>query len=62
MAGFLQKAYAIFDGTEFEDVCGWGSDGETVVIHKQVEFAEKVLPRFFNHTNLQSFVRQVLNS
>ena len=36
-----------------------GGGGETVVIRKQVEFAQRILPQFFSHSNLQSFVRQV---
>lgn len=59
MAGFLGKAYQIFDNPSWEDVCGWGANGDTVVIRKQVEFAQRILPLFFNHSNLQSFVRQV---
>lgn len=59
VAGFLSKAYQIFDNPTWSDVCGWGQGGETVVIRQQVEFAQRILPLFFNHSNLQSFVRQV---
>lgn len=59
MAGFLAKAYQIFDNPSWSDVCGWGQNGETVVIRKQIEFAQRILPLYFNHSNLQSFVRQV---
>lgn len=59
VAGFLAKAYQIFDNPAWLDICGWGNDGQTVIIRKQVEFAQRILPLFFNHSNLQSFVRQV---
>lgn len=59
MAGFLAKAYQIFDNPVWSDICGWGQGGETVVIRKQIDFAKHILPLFFNHSNLQSFVRQV---
>ncbi|CAB1119047.1 unnamed protein product [Ectocarpus sp. CCAP 1310/34] len=59
VAGFLVKAYQIFDTPAWSDVCGWGEGGNTVVIRKQVEFAQHILPLFFNHSNLQSFVRQL---
>ncbi|CAM9342052.1 unnamed protein product, partial [Ectocarpus sp. 12 AP-2014] len=59
VAGFLVKAYQIFDTPAWSDVCGWGEGGNTVVIRKQVEFAKHILPLFFNHSNLQSFVRQL---
>ncbi|CAM9801624.1 unnamed protein product [Ectocarpus sp. 6 AP-2014] len=59
VAGFLVKAYQIFDTPAWSDLCGWGEGGNTVVIRKQVEFAQRILPLFFNHSNLQSFVRQL---
>ncbi|CAM9355822.1 unnamed protein product, partial [Hapterophycus canaliculatus] len=59
VAGFLAKAYQIFDNPVWSDICGWGHGGETVVIRKQIDFAKKILPLFFNHSNLQSFVRQL---
>lgn len=59
MAGFLAKAYQIFDNPAWSEICGWGEGGETVVIRKQIEFAQQILPLFFSHSNLQSFVRQV---
>ncbi|CAM9411494.1 unnamed protein product [Ectocarpus sp. 4 AP-2014] len=59
VAGFLVKAYQIFNTPAWSDVCGWGEGGNTVVIRKQIEFAQHILPLFFNHSNLQSFVRQL---
>ncbi|CAM9786865.1 unnamed protein product, partial [Scytosiphon promiscuus] len=59
VAGFLAKAYQIFDNPAWSDICGWGQGGDTVVIRKQIDFAKHILPLFFNHSNLQSFVRQL---
>eukprot|EP00903_Cladosiphon_okamuranus_P018910 g17392.t1 len=59
VAGFLAKAYQIFDNPTWSEICGWGEGGETVVIRKQIEFAQQILPLFFSHSNLQSFVRQL---
>eukprot|EP00752_Nemacystus_decipiens_P011358 g10092.t1 len=59
VAGFLAKAYQIFDNPAWSEICGWGEGGETVVIRKQIEFAQQILPLFFSHSNLQSFVRQL---
>ncbi|CAM9519323.1 unnamed protein product, partial [Discosporangium mesarthrocarpum] len=59
VAGFLSKAYQIFDSPQWPHICGWGNEGKTVVIRDTVEFARQVLPRFFKHSNIQSFVRQL---
>ncbi|CAN0089726.1 unnamed protein product [Pylaiella littoralis] len=59
VAGFLVKAYQIFDNPAWSKICGWGQGGETVVIRKQIDFAQSILPLFFSHSNLQSFVRQL---
>jgi hypothetical protein len=32
--GFLSKTFEIFSNPEFSDMCGWGSNGETIVISK----------------------------
>lgn len=57
--GFLTKTYDIFGNREFSEMCGWGPDGDTIVIYKIPEFAACVLPRYFKHSNFQSFVRQL---
>jgi hypothetical protein len=36
-----------------------GVDGRTIVIKKIDVFAANVLPKFFKHSNFQSFVRQL---
>ena len=36
-----------------------GSDGRTIVIKKIEVFATYVLPKYFKHSNFQSFVRQL---
>ena len=59
MAGFLTKAYEIFDCGNFSDCCGWGPKGETIVVKRIEDFSRNVLPRYFKHSNFQSFVRQL---
>lgn len=57
--GFLTKTFEIFSNEEFEDLCGWGENGDTIIIKKVPEFSSTVLPRYFKHSNFQSFVRQL---
>lgn len=32
--GFLTKTFEIFSSSEYSDCCGWGSNGETIIIRK----------------------------
>lgn len=32
--GFLTKTFEIFSNPEYSDCCGWGPNGETIVIRK----------------------------
>ena len=57
--GFLTKTYDIFSRDEHQEFCGWGSKGESIVIRQVEYFAKNVLPKYFKHSNFQSFVRQL---
>lgn len=57
--GFLTKTYEIFSNPEYAECCGWGENGESIVVIKIEEFSKKVLPKYFKHSNFQSFVRQL---
>jgi heat shock transcription factor len=37
----------------------WSDDGLSFIVVRHEEFAKKVLPRFFKHSNFSSFVRQL---
>lgn len=44
---------------EHKDIVSWSDDGKALVIKDPTVFSEKVLPLYFKHSNLASFVRQV---
>mmetsp|Transcript_6146 Transcript_6146/g.10051 ORF Transcript_6146/g.10051 Transcript_6146/m.10051 type:complete len:274 (+) Transcript_6146:74-895(+) len=56
---FLKKTYEIISTPEFADICSWGSGNDTIFIKNIEEFADKVLPKYFKHSNYASFKRQL---
>ena len=56
---FLTKTYQLVDDHSTNDVVSWNSDGTGFVIWRPAEFARDILPLFFKHNNLSSFVRQL---
>eukprot|EP00602_Paraphysomonas_sp_CaronLab_P006591 CAMPEP_0185035024 /NCGR_PEP_ID=MMETSP1103-20130426/25689_1 /TAXON_ID=36769 /ORGANISM="Paraphysomonas bandaiensis, Strain Caron Lab Isolate" /LENGTH=441 /DNA_ID=CAMNT_0027571927 /DNA_START=134 /DNA_END=1459 /DNA_ORIENTATION=+ len=59
VSGFLTKTYGIFSDKAHQDICGWGPNGDTIQVRKIDEFSKKILPKYFKHSNFQSFVRQL---
>jgi hypothetical protein len=57
--GFLTKTYEIFSLPDHQEYCGWGPKGDTIIIRKIEPFARLILPKYFKHSNFQSFVRQL---
>lgn len=68
---FIRKTYKILevrwfliiykqdqDNNNF-DVISWNDEGTAIVIKNPTEFAQTILPTYFKHNNLNSFIRQV---
>ncbi|GJD07225.1 Heat stress transcription factor A-3 [Galdieria sulphuraria] len=56
---FLRKLYRLVSDPETEDLCSWTASGRSFVIWNPTAFARDVLPNYFKHNNLSSFVRQL---
>lgn len=54
---FVQKLWNIVNSKS--DLVGWSSDGSKVVVHRPKEFAKRILPLYFNTSNMSSFTRQL---
>ena len=59
VAGFLTKTFDIFSRPEHQQYCGWGAKGDSIVIKQTEQFSKNVIPKYFKHSNFQSFVRQL---
>jgi hypothetical protein len=56
---FISKVFEIFSTKEFNDVCSWSAFGDKIIIKKVADFSSCVLPKYFKHSNFNSFVRQL---
>lgn len=58
---FPAKAYLLIDtcSAEHPHVASWTEDGKAFVVKDTAQFSREQLPRFFKHSNFQSFVRQL---
>ncbi|CAN0481835.1 unnamed protein product [Laminaria digitata] len=61
LPAFLDRTFAMVDEADSDCIVGWSANGDTFVIKRLDLFEEEVIPRFFNHRNLLSFVRQLNN-
>ncbi|CAH1963352.1 unnamed protein product [Acanthoscelides obtectus] len=56
---FLKKLWKMVNDKDNQDIISWNSTGDGFVIHDAVQFIMKLLPHYFKHNNLSSFVRQL---
>ena len=47
------------DDPTTETILSWTPTGDALVIHDTEEFTKRLLPLYFKHSNLSSFVRQL---
>ncbi|KAG2231607.1 hypothetical protein INT48_006693, partial [Thamnidium elegans] len=50
---------SMVDDHTTDELIRWSDDGLSFIVVRHEEFAKKVLPRFFKHSNFSSFVRQL---
>eukprot|EP01031_Cornospumella_fuschlensis_P024915 gene24915-30101_t len=57
---FLEKLFDILDdNSPYSHLISWQPDGASFIIKKVHEFSETVLPKYFKHSNIQSYIRQL---
>jgi len=58
-SSFLMKTYSMVNDPASHRLISWNEMGNGFVVMNEVEFAQTLLPRFFRHKNMSSFVRQL---
>jgi hypothetical protein len=56
---FISKLYLMMAESENAQVVGWMPDGESFQILDTQLFQQEVIPKYFKHRNLKSFIRQL---
>ncbi|KAK2972869.1 hypothetical protein RJ640_028397 [Escallonia rubra] len=56
---FLSKTYDMVDDRSTDSVVSWTSGGNSFVVWQPHEFTSDLLPKYFKHSNLSSFIRQL---
>ncbi|XP_053554992.1 heat shock factor protein 3 isoform X2 [Bombina bombina] len=56
---FLSKLWALIEDPANCDVISWNWDGQNFCIRDEQQFCKEILPRYFKHNNLSSFIRQL---
>ena len=56
---FLKNTYEILCSGTLDNIIHWSDTGESFVIRDLYNFTNTVLPKYFKHSNLASFIRQL---
>lgn len=58
-APFVQKIFSLLQDKQNSTACQWSENGKSFTIWNTASFCRDVLPRYFRHNNLSSFIRQL---
>ncbi|EEC09347.1 heat shock transcription factor, putative, partial [Ixodes scapularis] len=56
---FLVKLWKLVEDENCNDLISWNENGQSFIIHNQTQFAKELLPLYFKHSNMASFIRQL---
>uniref|UniRef100_A0A1J3EPG4 Heat stress transcription factor A-8 n=1 Tax=Noccaea caerulescens TaxID=107243 RepID=A0A1J3EPG4_NOCCA len=60
VAPFLRKCYEMVDDSSTDSIISWSPNGDnSFVISDTTAFSVQLLPKYFKHSNLSSFIRQL---
>ncbi|XP_045128630.1 heat shock factor protein-like isoform X6 [Portunus trituberculatus] len=56
---FLTKLWRLVDDAKTNDLISWTQNGRSFIIQNQAKFSRELLPQYYKHNNMASFVRQL---
>ncbi|KAL6440163.1 hypothetical protein ACFW04_003041 [Cataglyphis niger] len=56
---FLAKLWKLVEDPETDNLICWSPNGRSFIIKNQAKFARELLPHYYKHNNMASFVRQL---
>ncbi|KAK5644562.1 hypothetical protein RI129_005862 [Pyrocoelia pectoralis] len=56
---FLGKLWKMVNDPKTENLICWGKDGNTFIIRNEIQFWRTLLPLYYKHNNMSSFIRQL---
>ncbi|KAM8952962.1 uncharacterized protein RCH25_043718 [Pelodytes ibericus] len=56
---FLTKIWSLVEDPRTNDYIRWSQDGRSFIVVDEENFARELLPKYFKHNNMASFVRQL---
>lgn len=56
---FLTKLWKLVEDPAYSDLISWSSNGRSFVIRNPARFSKELLPLYFKHNNMASFIRQL---
>ncbi|XP_074605492.1 uncharacterized protein LOC141858598 [Brevipalpus obovatus] len=56
---FLTKLWKLVSDPKYDHLIHWSENGKSFIIKNQAQFAKDLLPLYFKHNNMASFIRQL---
>uniref|UniRef100_A0AAY5ELG1 HSF-type DNA-binding domain-containing protein n=1 Tax=Electrophorus electricus TaxID=8005 RepID=A0AAY5ELG1_ELEEL len=56
---FLTKLWTLVEDSDSNEFICWSQEGNSFLVLNEQRFAKEILPKFFKHNNMASFVRQL---
>ncbi|KAM8832075.1 heat shock factor protein 2 [Spinachia spinachia] len=56
---FLTKLWTLVEDGDTNDLICWSQEGNSFLVLDEQHFAKEILPKFFKHNNMASFIRQL---
>lgn len=56
---FLTKLWTLVEDSDTNEFICWSQEGNSFLVLNEQRFAKEILPKFFKHNNMASFVRQL---